>query len=88
MEHEHLPPILQEPTEVVSFKLKQIEVKLYDSSLDKSFEKKTAIHLMITCLFCEFSSAPLRTAECVWDSCSQQKHAVTIIDQSIRHRPT
>jgi hypothetical protein len=42
MEREHLPPIREEPVEVVSLKMEQIEVKSYVGGLVKSFERKAA----------------------------------------------
>lgn len=42
MERDHLPPIREEPTEVVSLKMEQIEVISYVGGLVKSFERKAA----------------------------------------------
>ena len=42
MERGHLPPVRQEPEEVVSLRLDQIEVKSYVGGLVQAFEKKAA----------------------------------------------
>ncbi len=42
MEREHLPPIREEPEEVATLTLDQIEVKSYVGGLVKSFERKAA----------------------------------------------
>jgi putative transposase len=42
MERQHLPPVREEPEEVVTLKMEQIEVKSYVGGLVKSFERKAA----------------------------------------------
>ena len=42
MERDHLPPIREEPDEVETLKIDQIEVKSYVGGLIKSFERKAA----------------------------------------------
>ena len=42
MERDHLPPIREEPDEVETLKMDQIEVKSYVGGLIKSFEQKAA----------------------------------------------
>ena len=42
MERDHLPPIREEPEEVDTIKLSQIEVKTYVGGLVKSFKRKAA----------------------------------------------
>jgi hypothetical protein len=39
---DHLPPVRQEPDEIVSLRLNQIEVKSYVGGLVKGFERKAA----------------------------------------------
>ena len=42
MERDHLPPIREEPEEVETLKLDQIEIKSYVGGLVKSFERTAA----------------------------------------------
>ncbi len=42
MERDHLPPIREDPDEVETLKIDQIEVKSYVGRLIKSFEHKAA----------------------------------------------
>ena len=42
MVRDHLPPIRQEPDELASLKLDQVEVKSYVGGLVKSFQRKAA----------------------------------------------
>lgn len=42
MERDHLPPIRQEPAEIETVSIDQIEVKAYVGELVKSFELKAA----------------------------------------------
>ncbi|QDU98827.1 hypothetical protein [Lignipirellula cremea] len=42
MEREHLPPVREEPDEVETLTMDQIEVKSYVGGLVKSFERKAA----------------------------------------------
>ncbi|WP_296454704.1 hypothetical protein [Rubinisphaera sp.] len=42
MERDHLPPIREEPGEVTTISIDQIEVKNYVGGLIKSFERKAA----------------------------------------------
>ena len=42
MERDHLPPIREEPDEVATISIDQIEVKKYVGGLIKSFERKVA----------------------------------------------
>ncbi len=42
MERDHLPPVREEPAEVDTLKLDEIEVKSYVGGLVKSFERKAA----------------------------------------------
>jgi hypothetical protein len=42
MERDHLPPIREEPDEVATLNLDQIEIKSYVGGLVKSFERKAA----------------------------------------------
>ncbi|HBN74361.1 MAG TPA: hypothetical protein DD473_00780 [Planctomycetaceae bacterium] len=42
MEREHLPPIREEPDDVATISIDQIEVKKYVGGLNKSFERKVA----------------------------------------------
>ncbi len=42
MERDHLPPIREEPGEVATISIDQIEVKKYVGGLIKSFERKVA----------------------------------------------
>ncbi|HBN79499.1 MAG TPA: hypothetical protein DD473_27495, partial [Planctomycetaceae bacterium] len=42
MERDHLPPIREEPDEVTTISIDQIEVRKYVGGLIKSFERKVA----------------------------------------------
>ncbi len=42
MARDHLPPVREEPDEVETMKLDEIEVKSYVGGLVKSFERKAA----------------------------------------------
>ena len=42
MERDHLPPIREEPDEVATISIDQIEVRKYVGGLIKSFERKVA----------------------------------------------
>ncbi len=42
MERDNLPPVREEPDEIETLKLDQIEVKSYVGGLVKSFERKAA----------------------------------------------